>query len=796
MMNNKASGYDPLNIPPYQWWSEGLHGPLEPCVRLNADGDSTCKCPTSFPSPSTLGNAFNASLYYLIGEAIGIEGRAISNLRPHNTDIGDGLTYWSPTINLQRDPRWGRNQEVPGEDPLLTSVYASSFVDGLQGGGRGRSRGGNENTDIDSRHHDSNSTDSYSRVRVGAACKHFVANSLEEWGGVSRHNFDAHIDEQDLHNYYLPPFEHCSKVAVGVMCSYNAINGIPACVNPWLLNDMLRDKFKFNGYVVTDCGALADVVTGHHYAIDASQTAALAKKATVDVNCGDGEFFPSGLQAAYSDGRVNAATIEESFTRMATIQFRLGLFDGPKSFEPDKGIAMIGSERHQQLALEAALQGIVLLQSRNNFLPLVRLKKKTIAVIGPHMNATKALLSNYHGEKCRCNSDDDVSTFGLDPNQETSGFFGTTDHSWDCLTTPLDAIRQKMKLLYRGEGTVEAINGCTVGDDRINEIDAAQELAARSEAVILMLGIDNSQESEGRDRYNTTLPGLQTQLLEAVLDVAADRTVVVLIHGGSMSLGPDVLSRAEAILSAGYGGEMASEAIASVLFGEYNPTGKLSSTWYPPSFVDDIPLTEMGLRVGVGRTYLYYKKQAEFLFGHGLSYSLWKLQFDDGIHALELHEKMCHSLKLRVKIENLGPYPGHQTILLFWRPNMAKTPTSHEGLQKKLIGFSNTPRSLETGEVETVEFIVSLDNFRLWDPDEGRHVVSPGNYILELQAAANSEMLTRELQIRTSDADHEDHYHAEGEVLKKDEPLLANITKTSASIVHTLQVAMRLPWRN
>ena len=404
MMGNNASGYDTLSIPPYQWWSEGLHGALEPCVQY----ENKCSCPTSFPSPSVMGNAFNQTLYELVGHVIGIEGHAISNLRQHKNDIGDGLTYWSPTINMQRDPRWGRNQEVPGEDPHLTKVYAKAFVNGLQGG-------------------------DHEKIRVGACCKHYVANSLEHWYNYSRHNFDAHISDEDLHDYYFPPFEECSKTAVGVMCSYNAVNGQPACANPWLLNDVLREKWNFSGYLVTDCGALGDVVYGHHYAVDGTQAAAMAKNASVDVNCGNGEYFPNGLLRAYKEKWVEESTIRQSFQRMATIQFRLGLFDASKKEQsnPVHDIESIGSPHHKQLALEAALQGIVLLQNKNNLLPLDPTLKKKIAIIGPHLNATSALLSNYHGAACGCSSD------------------GSIKRDDSCIETPFQAIARTVKFPRR-----------------------------------------------------------------------------------------------------------------------------------------------------------------------------------------------------------------------------------------------------------------------------------------------------------------------------------------------------------
>ena len=201
LLANSAGNYPPLHIPKYNWWSEGLHGPLEPCVSTG----TKCACPTSFPCPSGLGAAFNNTLYEKIGAAIGAEGRAISLLRPHDSSNGDGLTYWSPTINMQRDPRWGRNQEVPGEDPVLTSHYAENFVRGLQ-------EGGNRNDHYrDGTGTGSSNSNSNNNLQIGACCKHFVANSLENWKNYSRHNFNAVITRRDLENYYFPAFEACTR---------------------------------------------------------------------------------------------------------------------------------------------------------------------------------------------------------------------------------------------------------------------------------------------------------------------------------------------------------------------------------------------------------------------------------------------------------------------------------------------------------------------------------------------------------------------------------------------------------
>ena len=591
----------------------------------------------------------------------------------------------SPTINLQRDPRWGRNQEVPGEDPYLTSQYSIEFVKGLQGTG--------------------------DKAQIGAACKHFIANSLEggTGSGIDRHNFDARISLEDLHDYYLPPFEACARHAMGTMCSYNALNGIPTCANDWLLKDLLRKEWKFSGYVVSDCGALHDIYNGHHYANDAAQASALAINATVDLNCGNGDVYPAGLLEAFDKGLVQEETIRASFARLARIQFRLGLFD-PKDFDPGHDINVVGS--HGDLAFEAALQSIVLLQNRNNILPLDPNSK--FAVIGPHINSTVELLSNYHGQKCGCGS----------------------SMNFSCITTPLQA------LSAMANSPVTGIMGCHVVNDDLNEIEEATRAAKESDAVILLVGLDQSQESEGKDRTQITLPGLQTDLIQAVLQVVSDKTILVLVHGGSVSFEESILARTPAVISASYGGEAASEALASVLFGKYNPTGKLSSTMYPPSFEKDLPITEMGVRVGVGRTHLYYKGAPEFPFGHGLSYSQWELDWLDsqeGQLYLELTEE-SPVIRVSITIRNTGPYTGGQTVLLFWRPTW-----SSATVYQKLIGFQGT-QDLAVNEKKTIEFDVSTDAFSMWNSRSNSTEILSGNYVLEARASGAST--TRPLLVK------------------------------------------------
>lgn len=591
----------------------------------------------------------------------------------------------------------------------MTGKYSAAFVKGLQG--------------------------TETELQMGACCKHFLANSMEGGPGekFNRHNFDARIDDADLNDYYLPPFQDCVKEAIGVMCSYNALNGVPTCANDWLLKTKLREEWNFTGYIVSDCGALADIYNGHGYTNDNTEAAAVSKNASVDINCGDGVVYPIGLMKAYKLNLVEETTIRNSFARMARLQFQLGLFDPKNNFNPDDDIATVGS--HGLLALEAALQSIVLLQNKNNFLPLNPESK--IAVIGPHINASVELLSNYHGDACGCSGQKLSHKTKCSPDEEFQGLPCGSLQAADCIETPYQALTKKSN-----NQPVAGVKGCNVDGSDLNEIEEATKVAQESEAVILLMGLDQSQESEGRDRNQTLLPGLQQDLIRAVLGVAADKTILVLIHGGSITLGQFVLDHTAAIVSAAYGGQAASQAIANVLYGEYNPSGKLAATMYPPSFAEDLPIEEMGVRVGVGRTHLYYKGTPEFAFGHGLSYSSWTLQWADSTEKKSLSLELSSNaptLRLKILVKNEGPRRGRQTVLLFWKPKFLT------GTQQKLIGFQGT-KDLNVGEEEGLEFELHIDNLKIWD-DVKKEMTIPAGKHYSLEARASNTKLQKTLHI-------------------------------------------------
>lgn len=664
ILDNDAAAVPRLGIPAYQWWSEGLHGPLEPCV---SNGGFT-KCPTNFPAASAMAAALNDTLYLAVGSAVGVEGRAISNLRGHDTSIGDGLTYWTPNANMQRDPRWGRNQEAPGEDPHLTSKYVANYVRGLQ-----------EGEDAD-------------HVLMVATCKHFIGNELEHTGKDTRHNFDAEIPLPELVDYYMPAFKSCVQEgrALGIMCSYNAVNGVPMCANREMLTDVLRDQWGFDGYVTADCGAINDIRANHHFAKDGPTAAAVGLKAGCDTDCG--QVYGKNTVAAVNASILSEETVDVSLRRLAKIQMRLGLFapkEGQLYFDSSKyGFNRIDTVEHQELAYEAAIQSIVLLKNDQSTLPLKRGKK--LALIGPHVNAQEALMSNYHGSRC------------------PSGKF-------ECIVSPFQAIAKA-----NAGGSTTACEGVEVSSS-LDNINLAVEVAQAADAVILLVGIDGSQEGEEHDRTNNTLPGLQPKLVEAIVALGKP-TILVMIHGGAMALG-GLKDGVPAIVDAFYGGERGSEAIAAVLFGDYNPSGKLPVTMYPPEYMYQLPITQMSVTAPPGRTHLHYTGVPEFAFGTGLSYSSWTLeviQADASLFAAN------GAATFAVRLTNHGPLAGRQRVLAFARPREFPVGAKPAATPRQIL-WSYAGAEVAVGSSTMLSFSLQAADLARSDALGVRHVF-PGAY--------------------------------------------------------------------
>ena len=594
----------------FVWWGEALHGlASSPSVRF-----SPLHRATSFPVPLVMASSFNATLWRRVAEVVSTEARAFWNERRA------GLSFWTPNINVLRDPRWGRAAESPGEDPYLNGEYAVATVQGMQ-----------------------HLASAPWALKTAACCKHFAAYSIENWKGHSRHSFDAQVSDADLEETYLPAFEACVKRggAACVMCAYNAINGVPACASPLL--GKLRREWGFDGYITSDCGALGDAE--RDMGMNATRTKEAVLRAGVDLDCG----------AFFKDHLARGDDVGEHAERLLRVQVRLGLFDAA----PRQAFAALdkltifrdaGTHAHSQLALEAALQGAVLLRNNLGALPL-RLGNGAIALIGPFADARDALLGPYSGETARVQSLREAFAKRL----------GNASDELLRVAPGCDNVR------------------CAQRGKRFDDALAA---ARGARTVVLLLGLDGSVEAEGLDRESLLLPGLQSDLARSAASVARGdldgdnvRVVAVVFGGGPVDVSNlDV----DAVLWAGHPGQRGAEAVAALLFGDANPSGALTQTWYPEAYVRAVNMTSMRMRANSatgfpGRGYRYYRGPVLFPFGHGLSYS----QFSVRASARRRNEA-------EFEVTNLGPLSGAKAVVVLATDHAATG-------DKALVGFARTP---------------------------------------------------------------------------------------------------------
>ena len=542
-----------LGVPAYNWWNEALHGV--------ARGGTA----TSFPQAIGLAATFDDVLLEKLGDVAATEGRAKYNAlsAKGDRDIYHGLTFWSPNINIFRDPRWGRGHETYGEDPYLPSRMGQAYVRGLQGNG--------------------------ATMKAAACAKHFAVHSGPE---NLRHSFDAAASPKDLEETYLPAFEDLVRKAgvEAVMGAYNRTNGEPCCGSKTLLTDILRGKWDFQGHVVSDCWAIRDFHTGHMVTRTPAESVALALRSGCDVNCGESYFH---LLDALGQGLITEEQITEAAVRLYTTRFLLGLFDG--SEYDAVPYTAIECEEHLELAREAALESCVLLKN-NGMLPLRA--EGTIGVIGPNANSRGALIGNYYGTASRY-----VTV--LEGIQDRMAGNGRVLYSEGC---------------HLFEDRVEPL---AQPDDRLAE---ALAVAENSDTVVLVLGYDERLEGEERDEGNhcgsgdkedLLLPAPQRRLLEAVL--AVGRPTGVVLAGGSAMDVSLAQERADAILLAWYPGAGGGRAVAELLFGDASPSGKLPVTFYRNEALGELPaFTDYAM---TNRTYRYYTGTPLYPFGYGLSYA-------------------------------------------------------------------------------------------------------------------------------------------------------------------------------
>ncbi len=547
-----APAIDRLGIPAYNWWNEALHG-------VARAGQAT-----SFPQAIGIAATFDRELVRDIAETIAEEGRAKYNAYSEygDRDIYKGLTFWSPNINIFRDPRWGRGQETYGEDPYLSGALGCEFVRGLQGDGE--------------------------YMKAAACAKHFAVHSGPE---AVRHSFNAKASKKDMAETYLAAFEMLVKDAdvEAVMGAYNRVNGEPACGSPALMS-ILRGKWGFKGHFVSDCWAIRDFHEHHHVTETAEESAALAMNTGCDLNCGDTFLH---LLDAYRAGMIKEERLTEACVRLFTTRFLLGLFD---ETEYD-GIpySVVESPEHLALSEKCARESMVLLKN-NGLLPLDRKKIRTIGVIGPNANSRAALVGNYHGT--------------------------ATEY-----ITPLDGIisflrDEPVRVLYS--------EGCDIMDDRIEKLAfendrlaEARIVADESDAVILVVGLNETLEGEEGDTGNSYASGDKADLLlpppqrglMRELAAAGKPVVLCLIAGSAIDLS-FAEENFDAVIGMWYPGARGGKALAELLFGDYSPSGKLDVTFYR----NDSALPDFEDYSMDGRTYRYLRGEPLYPFGYGLTY--------------------------------------------------------------------------------------------------------------------------------------------------------------------------------
>jgi len=654
-LGHTADAIPRLGVPQYDWWNEGLHG-------VAAAGNATV-----FPQAIGLAAMFDAPLMHQIADVTSTEFRAkyVEKLHPDgSSDWFRGLTVWSPNINIFRDPRWGRGQETYGEDPYLTSQVGLAFVTGLQG-------------------------DDPKYLKTVSTPKHFAVHSGPE---PTRHKVDVIVSKHDMEDTYLPAFRALvmQGKADSIMCAYNSVNGQPACANDDLMKGHLRKAWGFQGYVVSDCGAVKDVFEGHHYAKTMEEGAADSFKAGTDLVCGwpvdtRVKMEKDALQGAVETGILKESVLDEALQRLFTARLRLGMFDPPSMVPWSKITAAdYDTEEHRLLSLKAAREAIVLLKNENGFLPLKK-THATIAVIGPDADNVDALTGNYNGTPAKPKT---------------------------VLTGIKDRFKESNVIYAQGVGLTGAAENPKAEAE-------ALEAVRKADLAIVVLGLSPKIEGEemkietdgfsGGDRTKIELPAIQEKLLERVY--AEGKPMILVLMGGSAIAVNWADEKIPAILDAWYGGGEGGTAVAEVIAGDYNPAGRLPVTFYKST--DQLPAFEDYSMSK--RTYRYFDGEPLYPFGYGLSYTSFAYK-DPKVAKTKVDAK--ETVTVSVDVVNTGKVAGDEVAQLY---------ITHAGVSgapiRALQGFRRV--HLEPGQTSTVEF--KLDNRQLSIVDaSGTRRVVPG----------------------------------------------------------------------
>jgi beta-glucosidase len=651
-MMNAAPAIPRLDIPQYDWWNECLHG-------VGRAGIATV-----FPQAIGMAATWDRELMRRVATVISDEARAKHHeaLRNGVHEIYTGLTFWSPNINQFRDPRWGRGQETYGEDPYLTARMGVEFVKGLQG-------------------------DDQKYLKLVATPKHYAVHSGPE---SERHRFDAQVSERDLRETYLPAFKATisEAKAVSIMGAYNRTNGEPCNASPTLLQKILRDEWGFEGYVVSDCGAITDVYRDHHVVNTPEEAAAISVKAGCDLECG---ATYRALTTAVRKGLIDEKTLNKSLARLFRARMRLGMFDPPEAVPfASIPIDVNDCDTHKQIALQAARESIVMLKNAGStFLPLDKTRIKSVAVIGPNADDHNVLLGNYNG---------------------------TPSKSY----TPLDGIRMALPGVQ-----VTYTKGCGIAAKSTAGFAEAVQMAGEADLAVVCLGLSQQMEGEeGQeegveagvhsfgDRTSIDMPGVQEDLLKAIFATGTP-VVLVLLNGSAVAVNwAD--AHIPAILEAWYPGQAGGIALAEVLFGDYNPAGRLLVTFYKS--VEQLPPFEDYTMTNC--TYRYFTGEPLYTFGHGLSFTTFAY---GNLNLNTTKLKAGSELMVHVDVTNTGKRAGDEVAQVYLTDLEGSTPRP----LRFLAGFERV--NIQPGETRTLAFTITPEQMSMVDA-HGKWVVEPGTF--------------------------------------------------------------------
>lgn len=667
LMGYNARPVERLGIPAYNWWNEALHG-------VARAGEATV-----FPQAIAMAATFNDSLLHEVADAISTEARAKFNLAAERGKHIQymGLTFWSPNINIFRDPRWGRGQETYGEDPFLTARMGSAFVKGLQG---------------DNPHY----------LKTAAAAKHFAVHSGPEKG---RHAFNAVVDEKDLRETYLYAFRQLVDLGVeSIMCAYNRLNGQPCCASNDLLNDILRKEWKFTGHIVTDCGAIDDMVTYHKFYENKTEAVAATLKAGTSLDCsGDYQRY---LSEALKKGLINEEDINRGLSLLLATQFRLGFYDAPGLVPfSSLGANDVNTPAHVALARKAAVQSMVLLKNENQLLPLNKKNYGSIMVLGPNAGAMDPLVANYHG---------------------MSG-----------------------NMVSFAEGITKAAGpGIAVQYDQGSDFNDTARFggiwaAGESDITIAVIGLTPVYEGEegdaflaanGGDKLSLDLPAAHIALLRELRK--KNKPVIAVVTAGSNVDISAIEPYADAIILAWYPGEQGGNALADIIFGHVSPSGRLPITFYQ-NFSDLPDYADYSMQ---GRTYRYFKGKVQYPFGFGLSYTSFQYEWDSK-PSEDMGKK--DKIDLRVVVKNMGDFDGDEVVQAY-----VEYPDGERMPLRELKAFKRI--SLAKGTEKIISLQIPVAELQKWDMKERKWKLYEGEYRIVLGSHSLDRRLEATLRYKAS----------------------------------------------